>query len=244
MTRGRAAALAVAIALVAAPLVAAEDEPSLEIEATAEVASRYVWRGLVLDDEAVLEPSATLAWRGLSFEAWANFDLTDFGSRENEVSEIDLYLDYTRAFGKIELTGGLARYGVPGPGTPTEELYLGVEASLPVTLSLTAWRDVDQADGLYLEASMGKTLREERRVAVDLGASVGWSDSRWAGYNYGVAHAGWTHVEVDVEVPIRLTDHVSLRAFVHLSSVLDGRYSDAVERPDVVQVGVGLDFAR
>lgn len=79
------------LVLVAAP-VAAQDK--VEADASADVVSRYVWRGQDLG-HAAIQPSLGVSYKGLSLSAWGSYGITD-GS---DTDELDLTLSYS--------TGGL-----------------------------------------------------------------------------------------------------------------------------------------
>ena len=90
------------------------EEPKVEVDAEALVVSKYVWRGLEVNEDPVLQPALTVTYGGFSFNIWGNMDLTDFGedecvytsdceSRAGQFTEIDLTLDYSRSFDKLNI---------------------------------------------------------------------------------------------------------------------------------------------
>ena len=66
----------------------------LSAEASLAYHTAYVWRGQVLNDESVLDPSLTTTFGDWSFNTWGSFDLTDNHKKEGEFAEIDLTLSY------------------------------------------------------------------------------------------------------------------------------------------------------
>lgn len=63
----------------------------------ADIASRYVWRGMKLSDSPVLQPSAEYAAGNFTFGAWGSHTFA-----KGESQEIDLYASYT--FKNVTLT--------------------------------------------------------------------------------------------------------------------------------------------
>lgn len=71
-------------------LSAANAQDKVEGSVSADVVSRYVWRGQVLGDAAV-QPSASLSYKGLSLSAWGSYGLLN----TEDTKEFDLTLSYT-----------------------------------------------------------------------------------------------------------------------------------------------------
>jgi len=64
----------------------------LDVDFSADVMSRYVWRGTQFGGNSPsLQPSMSVTYKGLEFGAWAAYSLT--GS--NTAQELDLYVTYT-----------------------------------------------------------------------------------------------------------------------------------------------------
>ena len=63
---------------------------AIESTVSADVVSKYVWRGLELGDVAV-QPTLGVGYKGLSLTAWGSYGL----SNKDDVKEFDLTLGYT-----------------------------------------------------------------------------------------------------------------------------------------------------
>ena len=103
-------ALVCMASLMPATLMAAEATLDLPVN------SAYVWRGQVLNNEAVFQPSVSVsAENGLSFSTWANWNLTDSlgESSKNEFNEVDLTVSYDVPVEVIDLSVGAAEYEYP-----------------------------------------------------------------------------------------------------------------------------------
>ena len=68
---------------------AAGDEKPWSIDAALDYNSKYVWRGILVTDDPVLQPSITFAFKGFSLNIWANMDLTDVNDNDGEVKGSD-----------------------------------------------------------------------------------------------------------------------------------------------------------
>ena len=69
---------------------AANAQDKVEGSVSADVVSRYVWRGQALGDAAV-QPSASLSYKGLSLSAWGSYGFLN----TEDTKEFDLTLSYT-----------------------------------------------------------------------------------------------------------------------------------------------------
>ena len=78
---------------------------------------------------------------------------------------------------------------------------------------------------------------------MELGATVGWADADWRAFNCGVPSSGWTHADLRAIVSVPMGKHVTLRPFVHASSVLDGDVRAVVDRSDAFVAGIGFDYS-
>src|SRR3989338_6117355 len=67
--------------------------------------SKYVWRGIRLDDDYVLQPRLTVnAFNGWSLNVWGNYDLDNSTDALNS-NETDTTLTYTKKFEGLHLFG-------------------------------------------------------------------------------------------------------------------------------------------
>ena len=77
-----------AVAMVSFSAANAQDK--VEGSVSADVVSRYVWRGQVLGDAAV-QPSASLSYKGLSLSAWGSYGFLN----TEDTKDFDLPLSYS-----------------------------------------------------------------------------------------------------------------------------------------------------
>lgn len=71
-------------------MTTANAQDSVEGSVSADVVSRYVWRGQALGDAAI-QPSAGLAYKGFSLSAWGSYGFID----SDDAKEFDLSLSYS-----------------------------------------------------------------------------------------------------------------------------------------------------
>lgn len=74
-------------------------EDKVEGSVSADVVSRYIWRGQVLGDAAI-QPTAGLSYKGFALDAWGSFGFID----KQDSKEFDLTLSYTNKGFSIGVT--------------------------------------------------------------------------------------------------------------------------------------------
>jgi hypothetical protein len=229
----------------------AQDEQAFSADISVDYYSKYVWRGIQVNDESVLQPAVSGSAYGFTGSIWANIDLTNINEGEDgiggtgEFSEVDYALDYSGSapgMKKLGYSVGVVHYIFPAPVYPsTTEIYFGVSVDTVLSPSFTVYRDVNAIDGTYMQFAVGqsfsKELAPDYSIGLDLSGSFGFAGS---GYNrgyFGVDKTKWNDFTVGIGVPINLK-HVSLTPSVNISTMLDKEIGDAVADRTNVWFGV------
>lgn len=179
------------------PFATAADKP--EFEVTVDLASNYVWRGQVLSDGVVFQPGIGGSYAGFSLGFWGNMALGS-GEDKRDLNEVDTTLAYGFDAGKVDLEFGFIHYNFPHTEVRgTTEAYASVGINdLPVTLGFAFYYDIDEADGAYVSASVGRSLYEGDKVAVEAGLSAGWATSGYNNYYFGVEESAFNDANLYV----------------------------------------------
>lgn len=250
--RGRAGRvsriLAATIALCVGAGASAEDAERPTVGADVAVVSKYVWRGLILTDDPVLQPSLTVGYKGLGLNVWANTDLTDVNGTPGEVNELDYTLDYSFSVKKVNLSVGAIQYTFPHTSfEPTTELY--GTAALDVLFSPTVkiYWDVDEVGGVYGTVGIGHSfpLKEVKGItpSLDLSGSLGYATSGWNEGYYGVKSSGLVDLLLTVGLPVPIDGHLSITPYLSYSQVIDGDLKNAVAHDKATFFGATLSLA-
>ncbi len=212
-----------------------------------DVATKYVHRGMVQNEEGVLQSSldTSLAARKdgrLIARAWGNLDLSnDTGDawlpdgHGGRFSQIDFHFLYEQAFESAVLTMGLVSYNLPnglefpnGERGATAEVLLAYTAQLPPSLlklepTLEVHYDVDEVDGAYVRGSLARSFVLSEDWFADLAVGVAWMDENQAFWNY--AQAPQTSGIADAT----LVGRVSYAVDRHTTVNFQAAYSDVVD---------------
>ncbi len=243
------------VCMIAVMMMGLAAAQAAEVDLTVDFASAYVFRGVTLNRDAVMQPGLEVTglpiaerFGEFAVGTWANFDLSsggsDYGLAQNQFSEIDYYGDYSLPLEVVDL--GMVY---------TEYTYPNSEDSADRELAVYVGKDVLDT-GLYVEASAnyglagGVTkdwyLQAGLEYGVDLLPNV-LSASVGAGVGYLVQddgpngwHDGIFSADLGYALAENLSVNLALMHIVQLDSdvLMDENY----DRSTVGMAGLNLSF--
>ncbi len=159
----------------------------LDIEAELPVYSKYVWRGMNLANDWVLQPNFDISVFGFNFNFWGNMNLSDVNGTSGEFDEINYNLSYTLGLPLIELGAGFLHYYYPNnKDDNTTEFFLSAKASVILSPALALYQDIDRFKGAYWGASIGHGFTLGETTQLDLTGGLGLGSKGFiAGYFAG-----------------------------------------------------------
>ena len=226
----------------------AEKEEEKSVSAGADLCfyDKYVWRGLILNDDPVFQPDVWFSYKGFTLNIWANMDLTDFSNNKGEINEIDYTVEYSLKWEPFNLTAGVVHYSVPNTHLPsTSEVYGTAGYDVLLQPTLTVYYEFQQADGFYGELGVSHGFElpkfsESIAASLDLSAQVGLASKNWNSFNYGADHTAFTNVLLTAGVKISAGDHLSVTPTINYSSVIDGALRSKVDKDHALYWGVTI----
>jgi len=217
-------------------------------EASVDMNSAYVWRGITFNDGTVIQPSVDLGLPyGFGVNVWGNFDVDDYdGAMKNaEFSEIDITVSVSRSIGEVECGAGFIEYlfphqgGTNGASAGTREIYGSVGFDVPgdVSLALTLYYDIDEIEDFYANLALSRDINMNDALSMEFSLSVGC-----AGKNAAAGtESGMHEYSFSVVAQYSASDHFGLGANI---SFVDGFDSDVLPDQDVdVYGGISVSIA-
>jgi hypothetical protein len=198
---------ALAPALLGALLASSASALDARLDLSAQ--SAYIWRGMLIDDRPVFQPSLTVADGAVTGSVWANLNLTSGNGYQGEASEIDYWLAYTFAGQHADLTVTYYAYTFPHTASDsTQEVWANVTLKdLPFAPSFSAIRDVDVIDGWYFLLTGSQRLGLLKTRASDgllLTLNVGHGTKEYCrGYFPEAERQGVTDYGVRLDWPVK-----------------------------------------
>jgi hypothetical protein len=219
------------------------EEATAVASADVAVLSAYVWRGQVLNDEAVVQPALTVVKGGFSVNAWGNFNLTDAATGEDaEFSEVDLTVSYSRPVWKGAIGAGLLEYLFPnqtlagaggqGVGYPgTREVFLTASlGSLPAAPSLAVYYDFGEADSFYWLASLAHSASIGKSLVLSASASIGYGAAGYNKFYFGVDDAAFNDdASVGVSLAWSAVPRLTVTPACQFVTIADPDIADAAD---------------
>jgi uncharacterized protein (TIGR02001 family) len=202
------------------------------------VASKYIWRGMTLDDQPVVQGGVTVSHEnGLYANVWGNYSLSGdyaqdvFGGSDG-LNEVDYTVGFAGTAGVLDYDVGYIYYTFPNTTfESTSEIYAGLALNnLPVTPSIYAYYDIDEAKGFYVVADLNYSKDLSEALSMEVGASLAWASSNFNEFYYGGRDsASISDVKFYTGLSYALSDSVSLSGSLAYSFFPDGAARDAAK---------------
>ncbi len=241
-------ALMVAVGVAAPGQALAGDGWAVDFDAT--MNSKYVWRGMLITDDWVIQPSVNVAKGGFSFNWWGNFEPTDETGHQKQFTEMDLTAQYAFSVDKFSIPVGVIHYAFPNTdANATTELFAGVSYDWIITPSITVYHDIQEAHGIYVQGAASYSLdlpSPAKGVSwgLDLGAGIGYATSDYNSFYFGVDQGAWTDWYASLAVPFSFMDgRLSVSPHVTYTSLVDSQIKDTTENDSNTYFGVSVTLS-
>lgn len=208
--------------------------------------SKYVWRGITFVDNSVLQPSIMIGADNLSLCAWGSIEMTNENiytgedSTSGDFTEADIFIDYTRELGPVTVSGGLMYCSYPNTGyRATTELYLAGSLGLPLSPTLSLYRDIAEVDGFYGSLGLSHTFSGISpslgiaNPAITISGSTGYGNSLHNAYYYGVDKAAIADLTLCGAFSFTLAETVWLNTTLNHAMLLDSEIKEVFEPGDL-----------
>ncbi len=209
-------------------------------QATLEVAlaSSYVWRGQIMNNDAVVQSQITLAQYGFSVNMWSNYDIgSNKDGVQSDMSEFDFSFAYSLPIdvNQMAIDVGLINYNYPDNGTDLQDNNPSTtEVFLSATLlsfsdfvpSITIFGDIEEANGAYALFDVFFPYDLSEFVSLAAGYSAGWgstsyNDHYWTADGNGMFDGDWSDHNFYVTASYEVADGITAAATLNYM-VLNG----------------------
>ena len=235
------------LAMATVILLAAPTAKAAVATVGADLNSAYVWRGISLNQDPVIQPSVDVVQPLNSASAesywgvnvWGNWDIGDDDGRlpeDHQFSEVDLTIFYKLPVEQVDLTIGNITYLFPNQTTDeapfravqeTRELYLSLEKSMDSekvqgTFSgkFNFYYDWDEIDDYYGDVEVTYSHPATEDLSVDLSALIGFAGSDFAAAAGGTS-SGFFNWNTTLELNYSVNEAVSVGGFIAYTDTAD-----------------------
>jgi hypothetical protein len=211
--------------------------------------SRNVWRGLLLEEGPVMQPSAWISAFGFTLTAYSNVAMTS-ASGGAGLKATGLTLTYDRDWEKLKLEAALDAYmgrqssDIEAQNTMEGSLKLSYPAG-PLRIFTTHAFDVLAYRGSYfgeagLEYERQVTNNTEFRISV----RSGWASAKFNDVYIGVNKSAFNLVGVEGSLTHYLGPRLYFRPHIEFSSITDRRLRGQLAPADIVTFGLAFGFSK
>ena len=200
----------------------------LSLSAGGDIVSRYIWRGINVNDQVNIQPYITFNYGDFSLGTWGSYGLSHLNSSDKDYAlqaEFDTWLSLTFVHTKtVNVTAIFTDYFFPnngkkfsnfhnydnpdGPGAHTIEAGLILAGGEEFPLSFAGYVNIynDRGNNAYFQADYTTSLNEFT-LDMFLGAAKGSADNQ---DYYGTDKFSIINTGVKVSKSVKITENYSL----------------------------------
>ena len=152
-----------------------------------DLASQYNWRGYVLTEEAVVQPSLDISFgeSPFSFNVWGSFAFAD-RDVSKYADELDFTLNYSTSMGKTGLDLGAIYYSILNADEfNTVELYVSASLDMNFSPTVSVYYDIALFNDFYAHLGFEEELSDT--FTADLGFGYVNSESDLSDIHLGIS---------------------------------------------------------
>ena len=227
------------------PAQLTDKESSFTYGAEMDFNSRYVWRGLLLDDGPIGQSSAWISAFGFTLTGWSNVAMTD-ASGVAGLNSGGLILAYDRDWEKLKLEAALDAYigrmssDIESRNTMESSLKLSYPAG-PLRIFTTHAFDVLAYRGSYFgEAGLEYERQVTKSAEFTISVRSGWASSKFNDVYIGVDKSAFNFVGAEASLTCYLGSRMYFRPHIEFSSVTDRRLRGQLAPADIITFGLAF----
>lgn len=220
-------------------------EAEIAADASVSYMGKYVWRGQLLNDDPVVQPSVGFQVGKVYLNLWGNMDTTEYNDNSGEFNEVDFTVDYSDSI--TELLGfsvGAIRYEFPNTDLDaTTEIYAGLNLNTFLSPSAKVYYDIDDIEGVYASFGVGHSISITETVSLEMGASLGVGNEKYNEGYWGVSDGSSAQdLTLTLALPVSLGSWTVTPSLTYVSLMdTDLRECDAyAKESDYLYAGIGL----
>src|SRR2546428_1551481 len=222
-----------------------EEDHSLTFGGETDFTSGYVWRGLLLNDGPLMQPSAWISKSGFTFAAWTSHPLSKT-SETTHLNASTFTLTYGRDWKKLTIEPSVESYfsrrtqDSNDPNTMEGSLKVSYPAG-PLRVFTSHAFDVLAYRGAYFgEAGLGYEGRVTKKAAVAVSIHSGWASSKFNDVYIGLRKRAFNFIGAEGSLTYYLKPHVYFRPHLEFSNIVDRRLREELSTPTFFSGGFAM----
>jgi hypothetical protein len=210
-----------------------------------DINSKYIWRGITINDGLVIQPQLWASYGNLSGGFWGNLTAYD---RFNKVKghEMDLFLAYDYNLGNFEINHTVMFYFFPTQDDVpnTGELYLG--AGYPIgdfkLVSTVAFDFVAYLGSLYFEHGVEYEKALGEKITLGSSALLSWATGKFNDSYFGIKKTMVNLVGLNLNITYNPWGTVYFKPHIQVSKTIDQElYEPLGKYPWFIGLTIGFE---
>ena len=228
-----------------------EDDRKITYGAETDFNSAYVWRGIVLNNRPVMQPSLWISAYGTTLTAWSNLALTNL-SGSPRLQTTDLILTHGRDWKKLKIESTLEAYlnrrpgDIDGRNTIEGSLKLSYTAGRFRIFTIQSFDILTYKGSYFGEAGAGYERRVTNRTSFAVSFRSGWASSKFHTAYIGVNKPAINFVGAEGSFTRYLNRYLYLQPHFEFSNIVDRELRQQLPRPTFISFGlaIGMEFSK
>jgi uncharacterized protein (TIGR02001 family) len=234
--------------VVAQDAVTVKEQPSdVSVSGDVGLYSAYVWRGFIVNNRMVAQPSVTAAKGPFSLNVWGNLDVAE---ADGDHTEVDYTAAYTLPLNTeaVSVDVGMIFYTYPGNASDvpaTEEAFVKATFNnIILTPVASLYYDIDEADGWYGNLAVSQGVEISDAMKAEIGGSMGYATGHDIHYYTfdTVSHSAFCDFNVHVSAEYALTEKMSVGALLQYTYLNYEVATPAGQNTGIVWGGINLSY--
>ena len=227
-----------------------EEDHSLSLGAETDFTSGYVWRGLLLDDGPIMQPSAWISKSRFTFAVWTSLPLTKT-SESTHLNASTLTLSYDRDWKKLTIEPSIESYfnlraedSDDDPNTMEGSLKLSYPAG-PLRVFTSHAFDVLAYRGAYFgEAGLDYEGHIWKNATLAISLQSGWASSKFNDIYIGLSKRTLNFIGAEGSLSYYWRPYLYFRPHFKFSNIADRRLREYLDSPTINSFGLamGVEF--
>ncbi|NQZ56473.1 MAG: hypothetical protein HRT88_03250 [Lentisphaeraceae bacterium] len=224
------------VSVVSLPCFAQENESPWSFNLEAGVFSKYVFHGVLVNDDPVSQGNASATYSDEDTGDWTaflwyNLDLYSEVEQAGDFTEVDYAFCWSKSYESLTLGAGYYYYDFPmyEANTSTREIYVSIAGHTFLNPNVIVYYDIGTANGFYATFGLSEDVALPIwESSVSLSAVVGYTGKNYirAYYSPGEGHGtenrgSLTDATATLKWTVPVTENVSFNAGVSYASLLD-----------------------
>jgi len=211
---------------------------TVSFEAGVGLISKYIWRGVNLNDDVVIQPDVVMHVGAFTGAVWASMDTTDDANDAGfEFTEARYIAQYGTELYDLDITFGYVYYDRSKTDLKqTSEIFAGARlADYIIEPAIAVYLDIDEAEGAWVVLS-GTYINEPSEFPWRADASIGYGTEDFNRFYFsreiksttggvsrkGADDSGITDITLGASTDLELGNGLMLTPFINLTVLVDG----------------------